>query len=109
MLTNEDFYHIKQLNTNTQCVNILKKLFKKTSFSLNFNEYMCHHHHLLDQYLINNNYNSQSKKVIRGKINEYLILLYFKNQGIINLYPQAYLFFIPDIKFDLVLFTKPNE
>lgn len=106
MLTNEDFYHIKQLNTNTQFVNILKKLFHKTSFLLNFHEYMNHHHNLLDQYLTDNNYHSQSQKVIRGKINEYLILLYFQNQGIIHLYPQAYLFFIPDIKFDLVLFTK---
>ncbi|PQP79735.1 hypothetical protein C6B37_01385 [Candidatus Phytoplasma phoenicium] len=106
MLTNKDFYHIKQFNINTQCVDILKKLFHKSSFSLNFNEYMCHHHHLLNQYLTDNNYHSQSEKVIRGKINEYLILFYFQNKGIINLYPQAYLFFIPDIKFDLVLFTK---
>ncbi|TKA87849.1 MAG: hypothetical protein QS2022_3940 [Candidatus Phytoplasma asteris] len=109
MLTNEDFYHIKQLNTNTQCVNILKKLFHKISFSLNFHKYMNHHHHLLDQYLTDNNYHSQSQKVIRGKINEYLILLYFQNKGIIHLYPQAYLFFIPDIKFDLVLFTKTKR
>ncbi|MFG6084710.1 MAG: hypothetical protein AB3F67_4220 [Candidatus Phytoplasma solani] len=109
MLTNEDFYHIKQFNINSQCVNILKKLFHKSSFLLNFHEYMSHHHHLLDQYLINNNYNSQSQKVIRGKINEYLILLYFQNQGITNLYPQAYLFFIPDIKFDLVLFTQTKR
>ncbi|GAK74187.1 predicted membrane protein, partial ['Chrysanthemum coronarium' phytoplasma] len=109
MLTNEDFYQIKQLNTNTQCVNILKKLFHKISFSLNFHKYMNHHHHLLDQYLTDNNYHSQSQKVIRGKINEYLILLYFQNKGIIHLYPQAYLFFIPDIKFDLVLFTKTKR
>ncbi|MEZ0180203.1 hypothetical protein ['Camptotheca acuminata' phytoplasma] len=106
MLTNTDFYHIKHFNTNTQCVNILKKLFHKTSFLLNFHEYTKHHHYLLDKYLTDNNYNSQSQKVIRGKINEYLIFLYFQNQGIIHLYPQAYLFFIPDIKFDLVLFTK---
>ncbi|KND62800.1 hypothetical protein AlmWB_00070 [Candidatus Phytoplasma phoenicium] len=80
MLTHEDFYYIKQFNTNTQCVNILKKLFHKSSFSLNFHEYMCHHHHLLNQYLIDQNYQSQSQKVIRGKINEYLILFYFQNQ-----------------------------
>ena len=109
MLTNEDFYHIKQFNINTQCVNILKKLFHKSSFLLNFHEYMNHHHHLLDQYLTDNNYHSQSQKVIRGKIHEYLILFYFQNKGIINLYPQAYLFFIPDIKFDLVLFTQTKR
>ncbi|WAN63027.1 hypothetical protein RS022_00120 [Candidatus Phytoplasma rubi] len=47
--------------------------------------------------------------MIHGKINEYLILLYFQNQGIIHLYPQAYLFFIPEIKFDLLLFTKTKR
>ncbi|WAN63028.1 hypothetical protein RS022_00130 [Candidatus Phytoplasma rubi] len=45
MLTNEDFYHIKQFNTNTQCVvAILKRLFVKTGFLLAFNEYMNHNH-----------------------------------------------------------------
>ncbi|WYY26266.1 hypothetical protein AshY1_01190 [Candidatus Phytoplasma fraxini] len=34
MLTNENFYQIKQFNTNTQCIEILKKIFHKTSFSL---------------------------------------------------------------------------
>ncbi|BAD04607.1 MAG: hypothetical protein QS2022_1060 [Candidatus Phytoplasma asteris] len=109
MLTNTSFYHIKQFNTNAQCVNILKKLFYQTSFSFTFNKYMIHHHSLLDKYLTDNNYNSQSQKVIRGKINEYLILLYFQNQGIIHLYPQVYLFFIPDIKFDLVLFSQTKR
>ncbi|XBQ83597.1 hypothetical protein PSOL_00810 [Candidatus Phytoplasma solani] len=66
-------------------------------------------HNLLNEYLDKNQHNSQSKKVIRGNINEYFILLYFQNKGIINLYPQAYLFFIPDIKFDLVLFTKTKR
>ncbi|MFT2804797.1 hypothetical protein ACMUE1_01905, partial [Candidatus Phytoplasma asteris] len=37
------------------------------------------------------------------------IIGYFQNQGIIHLYPQVYLFFIPDIKFDLVLFTKKKR
>ncbi len=109
MLTNENFYQIKQFNTNAQCIDILKKIFHKTSFSLTFHEYMRHHHHLLNQYLTDKNYHSQSQKVIRGKINEYLILLYFQNKGIINLYPQAYLFFIPDIRFDLVLFTETKR
>lgn len=106
MLTKEDFYNIKQFKTNTQCVDILKKLFHKSSFSRNFNEYMSNNIHLLNKYLNHNKYNSQSQKAIRGKINEYLILLYFQNKGITNLYPQVNLFFIPDIKFDLVLFTK---
>uniref|UniRef100_UPI00037DEEB1 hypothetical protein n=1 Tax=Poinsettia branch-inducing phytoplasma TaxID=138647 RepID=UPI00037DEEB1 len=43
------------------------------------------------------------------KINEYLILLYLNNKGINNLYPQVNLFFIPDIKFDLVLFTQKKR
>ncbi|WAN63674.1 hypothetical protein RS022_08860 [Candidatus Phytoplasma rubi] len=77
MLTNEDFYHIKQFNINTQCVAILKRLFVKTSFLLAFNEYINHNIHLLNQYLTDNNYYSQSQKVILGKINEYLILFYF--------------------------------
>ncbi|WP_017193223.1 hypothetical protein, partial [Italian clover phyllody phytoplasma] len=60
----------------------------------------------LNHYFNQNNINSQSQKVIRGKINEYLILLYLNNKGITHLYPQVNLFFIPDIKFDLVLFTE---
>ncbi|MDV3182587.1 MAG: hypothetical protein Q8869_01800, partial [Candidatus Phytoplasma australasiaticum] len=72
-------------------------------------EYMIRHHHLLEQYLIKHKYTSQSQKVINVKINEYLILFYWKNQGIMPLYPQAYLFFIPDIKFDLVLFTQTKR
>ncbi len=70
---------------------------------------MLESHAKLNKYLTDNNYNSQSQKAIRGKINEYLILLYFHQKGITNLYPQAYLFFIPDIKFDLVLFSQTKR
>ncbi|WAN63488.1 hypothetical protein RS022_06530 [Candidatus Phytoplasma rubi] len=106
MLNNQDFFNIQQFNTNIQTVEILKCFFNKDTFNLSINEYMKTNYQQLNHYFNQNNINSQSQKVIRGKINEYLILLYFQNQGIIHLYPQAYLFFIPDIKFDLVLFTK---
>ncbi|QKX95318.1 hypothetical protein [Candidatus Phytoplasma asteris] len=106
MLNNQDFFNIQKFNTNIQTVEILKCFFNKDTFNLSINEYMKTNYQQLNHYFNQNNINSQSQKVIRGKINEYLILLYFQNQGIIHLYPQAYLFFIPDIKFDLVLFTK---
>ncbi|WP_034172249.1 hypothetical protein [Chrysanthemum yellows phytoplasma] len=106
MLNNQDFFNIKHLNTNTKCIEILKTVFQKLTFNLPIDTYMKTNHQQLNHYFESNNINSQSQKVIRGKINEYLILLYFKNKGITNLYPQVNLFFIPDIKFDLVLFTK---
>ncbi|GLH60895.1 hypothetical protein [Paulownia witches'-broom phytoplasma] len=106
MLNNQDFMNIQQFNNNIQTVEILKCFFNKDTFNLSINEYMKTNHQQLNHYFNQNNINSQNQKVIRGKINEYLILLYLQNQGIIHLYPQAYLFFIPDIKFDLVLFTK---
>ncbi|WAN63370.1 hypothetical protein RS022_04810 [Candidatus Phytoplasma rubi] len=106
MLNNQDFFNIQQFNTNIQTVEILKCFFNKDTFNLSINKYMKTNYQQLNHYFNQNNINSQSQKVIRGKINEYLILLYFQNQGIIHLYPQAYLFFISDIKFDLVLFTK---
>ncbi|WP_238055123.1 hypothetical protein [Candidatus Phytoplasma ziziphi] len=109
MLNNQDFFNIQQFNTNIQTVEILKCFFNKDTFNLSINEYMKTNYQQLNHYFNQNNINSQSQKVIRGKINEYLILLYFQNQGIIHLYPQAYLFFIPDIKFDLVLFTKKKR
>ncbi|WP_034172360.1 hypothetical protein, partial [Chrysanthemum yellows phytoplasma] len=102
----QDFFNIQKFNTNIQTVEILKCFFNKDTFNLSINEYMKTNYQQLNHYFNQNNINSQSQKVIRVKINEYLILLYFQNQGIIHLYPQAYLFFIPDIKFDLVLFTK---
>ncbi|MBS2126624.1 hypothetical protein J8J04_02935 ['Fragaria x ananassa' phyllody phytoplasma] len=105
MLTNQDFINIQQFNTNNQTVEILKCFFKKNTFNLFIKEYMTINHQQLNHYFEDHNINSQSQKVIRGKINEYLILLYLRNQDITNLYPQASLFFIPDNKFDLVLFT----
>ncbi|WAN63350.1 hypothetical protein RS022_04450 [Candidatus Phytoplasma rubi] len=109
MLNNQDFFNIQQFNTNIQTVEILKCFFNKDTFNLSINKYMKTNYQQLNHYFNQNNINSQSQKVIRGKINEYLILLYFQNQGIIHLYPQAYLFFISDIKFDLVLFTKTKR
>ncbi|PWV43953.1 MAG: hypothetical protein DF280_01640 ['Brassica napus' phytoplasma] len=109
MLNNQDFFNIQQFNTNIQTVEILKCFFNKDTFNLSINEYMKTNYQQLNHYFNQNNINSQSQKVIRVKINEYLILLYFQNKGIINLYPQAYLFFIPDIKFDLVLFTETKR
>ncbi|WP_373403160.1 hypothetical protein [Candidatus Phytoplasma solani] len=108
-LTNLHFKNINVFNHQTSCVNITKQIIQPSLFNKPFNEYMIKTHNLLNEYLDKNQHNSQSKKVIRGKINEYLILLYFQNKGIINLYPQSYLFFIPDIKFDLVLFTKTKR
>lgn len=109
MLINTDFYHIKQFNTNTQCVHLLKKLFRKSTFLLNFSEYMYLNHAILNDHFRCHYYSSQSQKVLRGKINEFLILLYLQNHGLIFLYPQVRLFFIPDIKFDLVLFTQTKR
>ncbi|MCQ9618851.1 MAG: hypothetical protein NOI47_000433 [Candidatus Phytoplasma pruni] len=109
MLNNQDFFNIQQFNTNIQTVEILKYFFKKDTFNLSINEYMQTNDQQLKHYFNQNNINSQSQKVIRGKINEYLILLYFQNKGITNLYPQVNLFFIPDIKFDLVLFTQKKR
>ncbi|WP_373402922.1 hypothetical protein [Candidatus Phytoplasma solani] len=108
-LTNLHFKNIDILKHQSLCVAITKQIIQPSLFNKPFNEYMIKTHNLLNEYLDKNQHNSQSKKVIRGKINEYLILLYFQNKGIINLYPQAYLFFIPDIKFDLVLFTKTKR
>ncbi|MBS2126418.1 hypothetical protein J8J04_01805 ['Fragaria x ananassa' phyllody phytoplasma] len=109
MLTNQDFININQFNTNNQTVKILKCFFNKATFNLAINEYMTINHQRLNDYFEDHYINSQTQKVIRGKINEYLILLYLRNQGITNLHPQAYLFFIPDIKFDLVLFTQTKR
>ncbi|MEC4558632.1 MAG: hypothetical protein U9532_00345 ['Conium maculatum' witches'-broom phytoplasma] len=109
MLTNQDFINIQQFNTNTQTVEILKCLFNKMTLKFSINEYMIINHQKLNHYFNQNNINSQSQKVIRGKINECLILLYLRNQGIKHLYPQSSLFFIPDNKFDLVLFTQKKR
>ncbi|MDV3201449.1 MAG: hypothetical protein Q8872_01055 [Candidatus Phytoplasma australasiaticum] len=108
-LTNLAFDQIKVFNHQSLCVTIAQHIINPALFRFPFHEYMMRHHHLLEQYLINHRYNAQSQKVIRGKINEYLILFYWRNQGIMPLYPQAYLLFIPDIKFDLVLFTKTKR
>ncbi|GAK73864.1 MAG: hypothetical protein QS2022_5110 [Candidatus Phytoplasma asteris] len=108
-LTNFHFNNINVFNHQSLCVNIAKQIIQPSLFNKPFNEYMIKTHNLLNEYLNNKQHNSQSQKVIRGKINEYFILLYFQHKGIINLYPQAYLFFIPDIKFDLVLFTETKR
>ncbi|MBP5835892.1 hypothetical protein [Candidatus Phytoplasma meliae] len=108
-LTNSYFNNINIFNHNSLSVKITKKICFPNLFNLNFNEYMQTSHSNLNNFLIENQHNSQSQKVIRGKINEYLILLYFHHKGITNLYPQSYLFFIPDIKFNLVLFTKKKR
>ncbi|GLH60536.1 hypothetical protein PAWBP_6540 [Paulownia witches'-broom phytoplasma] len=89
MLNNQDFFNIQQFNTNIQTVEILKCFFNKDTFNLSINEYMKPNYQQLNHYFNQNHINSQSQKVIRGKINEYLILLYFQNQGIIHLYPQS--------------------
>ncbi|MDO8059354.1 hypothetical protein OC683_01860 ['Crotalaria aegyptiaca' phytoplasma] len=107
--TNLALEQIKVFKPQSLCVQITKLIINPMLFHHPFHEYMIQHHHFLNQYFTNYHYNSQSQKVIRGKINEYLILFYFQNQGISNLYPQAYLFFIPDIKFDLVLFTQTKR
>jgi hypothetical protein len=109
MLNNQDFFNIQQFNTNIQTVKILKCFFKKTTFNFSVDKYMKTNHQQLNHYFNQNNINSQSQKTIRGKINEYLILLYFHDQGITHLYPQSYLFFIPDIRFDLVLFSATKR
>ncbi|MGL9687628.1 MAG: hypothetical protein ACQBVK_02455, partial [Candidatus Phytoplasma sp. TWB_XP] len=74
-----------------------------------FNEYMKSNHQSLNHYFQITKTTPQKQKVLRGKINEYLILIYFRHRGITQQYPQTYLFFIPDIKFDLVLFTKTKR
>lgn len=107
--TDLHFKNIDILKHQSLCVNITKQIIQPSLFNKPFNEYMIKTHNLLNEYLDKNQHNSQSQKAIRGKINEYLILLYLKNKGITNLYPQSYLFFIPDIKFDLVLFTKTKR
>ncbi|WP_334347470.1 hypothetical protein [Candidatus Phytoplasma prunorum] len=104
MLTKTDFYAIKQFQPLNKCHQILTQIFTKQTLRLEFSNYMITNHHHLNQYFTTYQYNSQSQKVIRGKINEYLILFYFQHRRITNLYPQASLFYIPDIKFDLVLF-----
>jgi hypothetical protein len=109
MLTDQDFFNIQHFNTNIKTVKILKHFFKKTTFNLPIDEYMKINYQQLNRYFNQNNINSQSRKAISGKINEYLILLYFRNKNITNLYPQVNLFFIPDIKFDLVLFTQKKR
>jgi hypothetical protein len=105
-LANLNFKNINIFNHQSLCVNITKQIIQPSLFQKPFNEYMMQNHYLLNEYLNDNKHNSQSQKVIRGKINEYLILLYLNNKGISYLYPQSNLFFISDIKFDLVLFTK---
>ncbi|QKX95254.1 hypothetical protein [Candidatus Phytoplasma asteris] len=108
-LNNLHFNNINVFNHQSLCVDITKLIIQPSLFNQPFNEYMTQTHNLLNEYLQNNHYNSQSQKSIRGKINEYLILLYLNNKGITHLYPQSHLFFIPDIKFDLVLFTKTKR
>ncbi|MBS2126610.1 hypothetical protein J8J04_02865 ['Fragaria x ananassa' phyllody phytoplasma] len=108
-LTNFYFNNINIFNHNSLCVKIAKKICFPNLFNLNFNEYMQTSHSNLNHFLIDNQHNSQSQKRIRGIINEHLILLYFYHKGITHLYPQSYLFFIPDIKFDLVLFTQKKR
>ncbi|WAN63189.1 hypothetical protein RS022_02220 [Candidatus Phytoplasma rubi] len=88
-LTNLYFENINIFNHKSLSVNITKNIIFTTCFNKNFNEYMFESHMNLNKYLTDNNYNSQSQKVIRVKINEYLILLYLKNKGITNLYPQS--------------------
>ncbi|CAM11638.1 Conserved hypothetical protein [Candidatus Phytoplasma australiense] len=109
MLTNQELNNIKQFKQNIKSVDILKQIFDKSTFTLPINEYMKTNHTQLNHYFETNNFNCQSQKSLRGKINEFFILLYFRYYGITNLYPQAYLFFIPDIKFDLVLFTHTKR
>ncbi|AGL90559.1 Conserved Hypothetical Protein associated with tmk [Strawberry lethal yellows phytoplasma (CPA) str. NZSb11] len=108
-ISNLDFNNINVFNHKSLCVNITKQIVQPIFFNKVFNQYMFDCHNILNEYLTNNQHNSQSQKSIRGKINEYLILLYLNHKGIKYLYPQSYLFFIPDIKFDLVLFTKTKR
>nr|AAK54674.1 unknown [Candidatus Phytoplasma luffae] len=109
MLTNQEFININQLNTNSKSVQIIKLIFNKATLNLTIDKYMKSNHIQLNHYFETNNFCSQSQKSIRGKINEYLILLYLNHKGIKCLYPKSYLFFIPDIKFDLVLFTQTKR
>ncbi|MDV3143197.1 MAG: hypothetical protein Q8764_01225 [Pigeon pea little leaf phytoplasma] len=90
-------------------IEILNTFFQATHLELPFHVYMQKNHSLLNQYFKKHSINEQKQHVLRGKINELLILRYLKSQGINNLYPQAYLFFIPDIKFDLVLFSQTKR
>ncbi|MDV3196258.1 MAG: hypothetical protein Q8885_01880 [Candidatus Phytoplasma stylosanthis] len=90
-------------------IEILNTFFLATHLELPFHVYMQKNHSLLNQYFKKNSINDQSQRVLRGKINELLILRYLKSRGVNNLYPQVNLFFIPDIKFDLVLFTKTKR
>ncbi|MCX2955921.1 MAG: hypothetical protein N3723_02715, partial [Candidatus Phytoplasma australiense] len=88
---------------------ILSQIKPDNYFKYPFNQYMKLNHQSLNHYFQITKINPQKQKVLRGKINEYLILIYFRHYGITKQYPQAYLFFIPDIKFDLVLFTKTKR
>ncbi|GFZ75543.1 hypothetical protein HPP_5010 [Hydrangea phyllody phytoplasma] len=85
---------------------ILSQIKPDNYFKYPFNQYMQLNHQSLNHYFQITKSTSQKQKVLRGKINEYLILIYFRHYGITKQYPQTYLFFIPDIKFDLVLFTQ---
>ncbi|MGL9687437.1 MAG: hypothetical protein ACQBVK_01400 [Candidatus Phytoplasma sp. TWB_XP] len=85
---------------------ILSQIKPDNYFGNPFNQYMQLNHQSLNHYFRITKINPQKQKVLRGKINEYLILIYFRHYGITKQYPQANLFFIPDIKFDLVLFTQ---
>ncbi|QYC30721.1 hypothetical protein HGD80_02615 [Paulownia witches'-broom phytoplasma] len=88
---------------------ILSQIKPDNYFKYPFNQYMKLNHQSLNHYFQITKSTSQKQKVLRGKINEYLILIYLRHLGITQQYPQAYLFFIPDIKFDLVLFTKTKR
>ncbi|WEX20445.1 MAG: hypothetical protein TB2022_3640 [Candidatus Phytoplasma citri] len=90
-------------------IEILNTFFQATQVELPFHVYMQQNHSLLNQYFTKHAFNEQKQHVLRGKMNELLILRYLKNQGINNLYPQVTLFFIPDLRFDLVLFTKTKR
>ncbi|MDO8030277.1 hypothetical protein OC709_02025 ['Planchonia careya' phytoplasma] len=91
-----------------QTIEILNTFYQATD-NLSFSLYIQKNHSLLNQYFKKHSINEQKQHVLRGKINELLILRYLKSQGINNLYPQVTLFFIPDLRFDLVLFTKTKR
>ncbi|MGL9687683.1 MAG: hypothetical protein ACQBVK_02750 [Candidatus Phytoplasma sp. TWB_XP] len=88
---------------------ILSHIKPDNYFEYPFNQYMQFNHKNLNQYFKITKITPQNQKVLSGKINESLILIYFRNRGITQQYPQTYLFFIPDIKFDLVLFTHTKR
>ncbi|WP_212330988.1 hypothetical protein ['Fragaria x ananassa' phyllody phytoplasma] len=65
-LTNSYFNNINIFNHNSLYVEITKKIFLPDLFNLNFNEYMQTSHSNLNNFLIDNQHNSQ--KIILKQI-----------------------------------------